>query len=37
MRWLEIRSDGRVKRLAALVWPVCFAMVGLLLLFYREI
>ena len=37
MRWLEIRSDGRVKRFAGLVWPVCFAMVGLLLLFYREI
>ncbi len=37
MRWLEIRSEGRVKRVAGIVWPICFSMVGLLLLFYREI
>ncbi len=37
-RWLEIRSNpGPVKRFAALAWPICFAMVGLLLLFYREL
>ncbi|MDO8606906.1 MAG: CopD family protein [Phaeospirillum sp.] len=37
MRWLEIRGEGRVKRVAAVVWPICFSMVGLLLLIYREI
>ncbi|TAN57418.1 MAG: copper transporter [Magnetospirillum sp.] len=37
MRWLEIRGDGRVRRVTAVVWPVCFSLVGLLLLFYREI
>ena len=37
MRWLEIRSEGRVKRFAGVVWPICFSMVGVLLLFYREL
>lgn len=37
MRWLEIRSDGRVKQVAGLVWPVCFSLVGVLLIIYREI
>lgn len=36
-RWLQIRStDGRTAKLAAWVWPVCFVLVGLLLLDYRE-
>lgn len=35
-RWLEIRADGRVARIAGWVWPVCFVLIGLLLLNYRE-
>ena len=36
-RWLELRLDeGRAQRAAALVWPNCFVIAGLLLLFYRE-
>jgi copper resistance protein D len=36
-RWLELRlDDGRAQRAAALVWPNCFVVAGLLLLFYRE-
>jgi copper resistance protein D len=35
-RWLELRSDTQVKRLAGWVWPICLIMVGLLLLDYRE-
>jgi putative copper resistance protein D len=36
-RWLELRLDeGRARRAAALVWPNCFVLAGLLLLFYRE-
>lgn len=35
-RWLEIRADGPVRRWAGWVWPVCFVLVGLLLLGYRE-
>ncbi len=36
-RWLELRLDaGCAQRAAALVWPNCFVLAGLLLLFYRE-
>lgn len=36
-RWLQIRSpDNRTAKLASWVWPVCFVLVGLLLLDYRE-
>jgi putative copper resistance protein D len=36
-RWLELRlEDGRAQRAAALVWPNCFLLAGLFLLFYRE-
>jgi putative copper resistance protein D len=35
-RWLELRLDGRVALVAAWVWPACFLVIGLLLLFYRE-
>lgn len=37
LRWLEIRGDGRARRIAGLLWPVCFSMVGVLLMFYREL
>jgi putative copper resistance protein D len=35
-RWLELRLPGQVARIAAWVWPGCFVLIGLLLLFYRE-
>jgi putative copper resistance protein D len=35
-RWLEIRADGPVRRWAGWVWPVCFMLVGVILLSYRE-
>jgi putative copper resistance protein D len=35
-RWLEIRLDGTAARRAGFVWPLCFVMVGLILLDYRE-
>ena len=36
-RWLQLRLPGtRSARLAGLVWPLCLALVGLLLLDYRE-
>jgi len=35
-RWLELRLDGPVARVAGWVWPVCLLIVGLVLLGYRE-
>ncbi len=35
-RWLELRLVGRGARIAGWVWPVCFVLVGLTLLDYRE-
>ena len=35
-RWLELRLTGRGARIAGWVWPVCFVLVGLVLLDYRE-
>jgi len=35
-RWLEIRSEGRLSRVAGWLWPVFFLAVGLILLDYRE-
>ena len=35
-RWLELRLDERSSRIAAWVWPVCFVLVGAVLLMYRE-
>jgi putative copper resistance protein D len=36
-RWLQIRlPDRKVSRYAAWVWPLCFIVVGVLLLDYRE-
>ena len=35
-RWLELRLVGRGSRIAGWVWPVCFVLVGLTLLSYRE-
>jgi len=37
-RWLEIRlpAGDRAKPALAWIWPVCFILVGALLLDYRE-
>ncbi len=35
-RWLELRADGAVRRAAGWIWPVCFLVVGVILLSYRE-
>jgi putative copper resistance protein D len=37
-RWLELRlpSENRVRFAMAAVWPVCFLLIGVLLLNYRE-
>jgi len=35
-RWLEIRLPPADRKIASWVWPVCFALVGLLLMLYRE-
>ena len=35
-RWLELRLPGREGRVAGGAWPVCLALVGVVLLFYRE-
>jgi len=39
-RWLELRLDHATNpvasRIAAWLWPVCFILVGLMLLGYRE-
>lgn len=36
-RWLELRIDGPARRWASWLWPLCFFLIGLLLLFYREV
>jgi putative copper resistance protein D len=35
-RWLELRVEGRMSRIASWLWPVAFLLVALLLLDYRE-
>jgi putative copper resistance protein D len=35
-RWLEIRLDPGARRWPGLIWPICFMLVGLILLDYRE-
>ncbi len=35
-RWLELRLPGRSGRIAGWVWPLCFVLVGVILLWYRE-
>jgi putative copper resistance protein D len=35
-RWLELRLPGKVAKTCAWIWPACFVVIGLLLLFYRE-
>jgi copper resistance protein D len=35
-RWLELRLSGPQQRILAWVWPVCFVLIGGVLLNYRE-
>jgi copper resistance protein D len=35
-RWLELRLDPPIGRIAAWIWPACLVLVGLVLLNYRE-
>lgn len=35
-RWVELRTDPSESRVAAWIWPVCFAFIGLILVLYRE-
>ena len=35
--WLELRMSGVEARVGSLLWPVFFTLVGVVLLFYREI
>lgn len=36
-RWLEIRLSGYGNRIPGLLWTVCVILIGLVLLFYREV
>ncbi len=35
-RWLEIRLDPAGRRWPGIIWPVCFMLIGCILLDYRE-
>jgi putative copper resistance protein D len=35
-RWLELRVPGHPSRVLAWIWPVCFVLIGVVLLNYRE-
>ena len=35
-RWLEVEAPSAEGRWAGWVWPACFVVIGVLLLFYRE-
>ncbi len=35
-RWLEIRLPDKRTRAAAWIWPVCFVLIGVVLVLYRE-
>jgi copper resistance protein D len=35
-RWLELRFTRERKRILMWIWPVCFILIGALLLNYRE-
>lgn len=35
-RWLELRMDQDNRSLVSWIWPVCFVLIGLTLLLYRE-
>jgi len=35
-RWLELRLPEEDRRIPSMIWPVCFAVIGVVLLNYRE-
>jgi putative copper resistance protein D len=35
-RWLELRLPRQEQRIPGWIWPVCFALIGFVLLNYRE-
>ena len=35
-RWLELRLPGNRARVASAIWPVCFLLIGVILVLYRE-
>ena len=35
-RWLELRLTSKYRYIPARMWPVCFVMIGTVLLLYRE-
>jgi putative copper resistance protein D len=35
-RWFELRVPEDHRAVPAMIWPICFTLVGLLLLGYRE-
>jgi putative copper resistance protein D len=35
-RWLELRLPGRGRAALSWIWPVCFVLIGFVLLMYRE-
>ncbi len=35
-RWIEIRRTGERVRVLKWIWPICFILIGALLLNYRE-
>jgi putative copper resistance protein D len=35
-RWLELRLPAKERRIPSFIWPVCFVLIGAVLLGYRE-
>ena len=35
-RWLELRLDGSQRQIPSWIWPICFVLIGIVLLNYRE-
>ena len=36
-RWLELRlGEGRLRRIAGWIWPICLVLIGVTLVLYRE-
>ena len=35
-RWLQLRVSGRPAGILIYIWPICFVLIGAILLNYRE-
>ncbi len=35
--WIQLKLPDREGRIAGIIWPVCLTLIGIVLLFYREI